>query len=231
MPTPLVLPTPQALSQWVGKELAVTDWFELTQDRIRQFAEATDDRQWIHVDRERAKKESPFGAPIAHGYFTLSMLPVLLSGLMHVDGVTMGINYGTNKVRFPSPVPVGSEIRAGATLAGVEARPSIRATGRDVPPELEAICVKATALSPEERFASARELYEAVERYLDGDRDIELRQALAKGHAKAALAAKDRAISAIGEGRDQARQEALGQVGRALALDPTNDDALRVAPR
>ncbi len=113
MPTPLVLPTPQALSQWVGKELAVTDWFELTQDRIRQFAEATDDRQWIHVDRERAQRESPYGTTIAHGFLTLSLLSHLIKRVVRIEGgVRMTINYGLNRVRFPSPVPAGSKVRA-----------------------------------------------------------------------------------------------------------------------
>lgn len=113
MPTPLTLPTPQALSEWVGKELAVTDWFELTQDRIRQFAEATDDQQWIHVDRERAQRESPYGTTIAHGFLTLSLLSHLIRQVVRIEGgLSMTINYGLNRVRFPSPVPSGSKVRA-----------------------------------------------------------------------------------------------------------------------
>jgi acyl dehydratase len=113
MPTPLALPTPQALSEWVGKELAVSDWFELTQDRIQQFAEATDDRQWIHVDRERAERESPYGTTIAHGFLTLSLLSHLMKQAIRIEGgLSLTINYGLNRVRFPSPVPAGSKVRA-----------------------------------------------------------------------------------------------------------------------
>jgi acyl dehydratase len=91
----------------------------VTQEQVNLFADATGDHQWIHVDPERAKA-GPFGGPIAHGYLTLSLIPVLLGGVMKVDGVAMGVNYGTNKVRFTSPVPVGAEVRAGATLASVD---------------------------------------------------------------------------------------------------------------
>ena len=83
---------------------------------MNQFADATGDHQWIHVDPERAKKESPFGGPIAHGYLTLSLLPMLMPQIVEITGFRMGVNYGTEKVRFPSPVPVGSRVRAGATL-------------------------------------------------------------------------------------------------------------------
>ncbi len=110
------------LAAMVGTHLGYSDYHTVTQDAVNLFADATGDHQWIHVDPVRAAA-GPFGTTIAHGYFTLSMLPVLLSGLLHVDGVTMGINYGTNKVRFPSPVPVGSELRAGATLAAVDEIP------------------------------------------------------------------------------------------------------------
>jgi acyl dehydratase len=103
----------------VGTHLGYSDYRTDTQEQVNLFADATGDHQWIHVDPERAKS-GPFGQTIAHGYLTLSLLPVLLGGMLRVDGVTMGINYGTNKVRFPSPVLVGSEIRAGATLASVE---------------------------------------------------------------------------------------------------------------
>jgi acyl dehydratase len=108
-----------ALQELVGTHLGYSEYRTVTQEEVNLFADATGDHQWIHVDPERAAA-GPFGRTIAHGYMTLSLLPVLLSGLMKVDGVTMGVNYGTNKVRFPSPVPVGSEIRAGATLASVE---------------------------------------------------------------------------------------------------------------
>jgi acyl dehydratase len=107
------------LASMIGTHLGYSDYRTVTQEEIDLFADATGDHQWIHVDPVRAAA-GPFGKTIAHGYFTLSILPVLLSGLLHVDGVTMGINYGTNKVRFPSPVPVGSDVRAGATLAAVD---------------------------------------------------------------------------------------------------------------
>jgi len=111
--------TTEELSALVGTHLGYSDYRTVTQEEVNLFADATADHQWIHVDPVRAAA-GPFGGTIAHGYMTLSLLPVLLSGLMKVDGVTMGVNYGTNKVRFPAPVPVGSQIRAGATLASVE---------------------------------------------------------------------------------------------------------------
>ncbi|HEY5266789.1 MAG TPA: MaoC family dehydratase [Acidimicrobiales bacterium] len=109
----------EELAALVGTHLGYSDYRTVTQEEVNLFADATGDHQWIHVDPVRAAA-GPFGGTIAHGYMTLSLLPVLLSGLMKVDGVTMGVNYGTNKVRFPAPVPVGSQIRAGATLASVE---------------------------------------------------------------------------------------------------------------
>jgi acyl dehydratase len=104
----------------VGEHLGYSDWMEVTQERVNQFADATGDHQWIHVDPERAAKESPFGGPIAHGYLTLSLAPVLLGSLMRVEGISMGVNYGLNKLRFPAPVPGGSKLRVGASVAGVE---------------------------------------------------------------------------------------------------------------
>lgn len=101
-----------------GDSLGVTDWLRVEQERVDLFAEATGDHQWIHVDPEKAAA-GPFGTTIAHGYLTLSLLPVLVPQLMRVEGVRMGINYGTNKVRFPSPVPVGSRLRATGRIAGV----------------------------------------------------------------------------------------------------------------
>jgi acyl dehydratase len=103
----------------VGRHLGYSDWLEVTQDRIDQFAEATGDRQWIHVDPARAA-EGPFGATIAHGYLTMSLSNFFLPQIVRVEGISMGVNYGVNKVRFPSPVPVGSKVRAGAELAAVE---------------------------------------------------------------------------------------------------------------
>src|SRR3984957_14442639 len=107
------------LTALVGTHLGYSDYLNVTQEQVNLFAEATGDHQWIHVDPERAAA-GPFGHTIAHGYLTLALVPVLLGGVMKVDGVSMGVNYGTNKVRFTSPVPVGSEVRAGATLATVD---------------------------------------------------------------------------------------------------------------
>jgi len=103
-----------------GQELGSSDWHEVTQEAVNLFADATGDHQWIHVDVERAKKESPFGGPIAHGYLTLSLLVPLLAQVLVVSDAVMGVNYGLNKVRFPSPVPVGSKVRLTATLKQVE---------------------------------------------------------------------------------------------------------------
>jgi acyl dehydratase len=100
----------------VGQHLGHSDWVEITQEMVNTFADATGDHQWIHVDPERAARESPFGGPIAHGYLTLSIVPQLLPQIIEISGFRMGVNYGTEKVRFPAPVPVGSRVRAGATL-------------------------------------------------------------------------------------------------------------------
>jgi acyl dehydratase len=102
-----------------GKELGTSEWFEIRQERVNTFADATDDHQWIHVDVEAAKK-GPFGGPIAHGFLTLSLFGLMWSQILIVSDMAMGINYGLNKVRFPAPVPVGSKVRMTATLAGVE---------------------------------------------------------------------------------------------------------------
>jgi len=105
----------------VGQEVAVGDWVEITQDRIDQFADATGDHQWIHTDVERAKRESPYGTTIAHGFLTLSMLSYLLKQMIEIHlPIRMGINYGLNRVRFPAAVPAGSKIRARAVLQAVE---------------------------------------------------------------------------------------------------------------
>jgi acyl dehydratase len=107
------------LEKKVGDHLGYSEWETITQERVNLFAEATGDHQWIHVDPERAK-QGPFGGPIAHGYLTLSFIPALLGQVFVVQGITMGVNYGANRVRFPAPVPVGAELRLGMTLAGVE---------------------------------------------------------------------------------------------------------------
>lgn len=108
------------LKELVGTHLGYSDWLEITQERVDTFADATGDHQWIHVDPERAAKESPFGGPIAHGYLTLSLGPALMPQILRVNGTRMGVNYGCGKVRFPSPVPVGSNLRLGAALDAVD---------------------------------------------------------------------------------------------------------------
>lgn len=109
----------EQLQAAVGEHLGYSDWHEITQEAVNQFADATGDHQWIHVDVEKAKS-GPFGGTIVHGYMTLSLLPMLSWEVYKVDGVKMGINYGSNKVRFPTPVPVGSRVRGGFELASVE---------------------------------------------------------------------------------------------------------------
>ncbi|MEJ7583063.1 MAG: MaoC family dehydratase [Acidimicrobiales bacterium] len=108
------------LKEKVGQHLGYSDYVEITQEQVNTFADATGDHQWIHVDPERAKAESPFGGPIAHGYLTLSLGPQLAPQIMRVDGIKMGVNYGAEKIRFPSPVPVGAKLRLGAEMTGVE---------------------------------------------------------------------------------------------------------------
>jgi len=107
------------LAKQVGQEVAVSDWLTITQAQVNLFADATHDHQWIHVDEERAK-DGPFGAPIAHGFLTLSLLPKLLESSIEVRESRMGVNYGLNKVRFTSPVPVGSRLRARAKLLAAD---------------------------------------------------------------------------------------------------------------
>ncbi|MQA08149.1 MAG: dehydratase [Pseudonocardiaceae bacterium] len=129
------------LKELVGEDLGYTDWMEITQDRVNQFADATGDHQWIHVDPERAK-DGPFGGTIAHGYLTLSLTPVFMPQLIEIQGFSMGINYGCDRVRFPSPVPVGSKLRCGAVIdevtdikGGVQMRVTLtfEAEGQDKP--------------------------------------------------------------------------------------------------
>jgi acyl dehydratase len=113
--------TPASLSDMVGKEM-LSEWHEVTQDAITQFADVTGDRQWIHVDPERARKDSPYGGTIAHGFLTLSLVSRLLRDAVGaVDGTRMSINYGLNKVRFPAPLPAGSLVRGRCSLQRVEA--------------------------------------------------------------------------------------------------------------
>lgn len=112
---PTVFESPAELKQAVGKPLGVSEWLEITQQRIDLFAEATGDHQWIHVDPERGK-QGPFGATIAYGYLTQSLASLFLSQIVSVKGISMGINYGADRVRFPAPVPVGSRLRGSAEL-------------------------------------------------------------------------------------------------------------------
>ena len=116
MKLPVVIPSLAAVKFWVGTPLGETDWVAVSQQRIDRFAEATDDRQWIHVDVERARRESIWKQTIAHGYLTLSMLPELLSRLLVIIGVQTAINTGIDKLRFSAPVPSGSRVRLKATI-------------------------------------------------------------------------------------------------------------------
>lgn len=118
---PLVIENLDALKEFAGREIAATDWFEVTQVRIQQFAAATEDRQWIHLDSDRAQRESPFGTTIAHGFLTLSLLSHLAKQAMQIqNGVRLAVNYGLNRVRFPSPVRADSRIRARFTLQSLK---------------------------------------------------------------------------------------------------------------
>jgi acyl dehydratase len=111
------------LPAMAGKDLGVSEWHPVTQEDIHAFANVTHDHQWIHTDVERARRESPFGGPIAHGFYTLSMAPFLLGQIWEVSGVQGGVNYGLNRLRFPAPVPAGSRIRAHGRLETVEEAP------------------------------------------------------------------------------------------------------------
>ncbi|MCU1499900.1 MAG: putative enoyl-CoA hydratase 1 [Acidimicrobiales bacterium] len=104
----------------VGRHLGFSDWVTVTQEQVQTFADATGDQQWIHVDVVRATAESPFGGPIAHGYLTLALTNLFLPQVVDVQGVSLGVNRGTGKIRFPAPVPVGSRLRAGVELVAVD---------------------------------------------------------------------------------------------------------------
>ncbi|MGZ4854321.1 MAG: MaoC family dehydratase [Candidatus Angelobacter sp.] len=130
-----ILDSPDSLKDLVGQEIAITDWFNVTQERIQQFADASLDHQWIHVDVERARRESPFGAPIAHGFLTLSLLPHFMHEALQIkQGIRLGVNYGLNRVRFVSPVRAGSNIRARIALQSL----------KDVPPNGVEVVFNAT---------------------------------------------------------------------------------------
>jgi acyl dehydratase len=116
----VMIPTVGAIKDWVGKEVGVSEWKLVTQEEVDLFAQATGDRQWIHTDPERAKTESPYQRTIAHGYFTLSLAPMLRAQIVDVEKKRMTINYGLNKLRFPAPLPVGGEVRMRARLDQVE---------------------------------------------------------------------------------------------------------------
>jgi acyl dehydratase len=135
---PLVVETALSLKDFVGREIAVTDWLMMTQDRIDRFAEATDDRQWIHVDRERASKESPYGTTIAHGFLTLSLVSHFMKEVIQIrSGVRMAVNYGLNRVRFPFPVRAGSRIRARIGLLSLKQLPDALEATFSVSMEIE----------------------------------------------------------------------------------------------
>jgi len=144
---PLILKNPQALSEWVGKEIGVTDWFRVTQPRIEQFAEATEDRQWIHLDRVKAGKESPYGTTVAHGFLTLSLISHLVKELLQVQKVRLGVNYGLNRVRFPSAVRADSRIRARVALHAL----------KELPDCVEAICAVTVECEQSEKPACVAE--------------------------------------------------------------------------
>jgi acyl dehydratase len=114
------LPSPNALTPLVGQEIAVSDWWDVTQERIQRFADATDDHQWIHLDAARAAAESPYGGTIAHGLLTLSLIVPMIYQAVRIGGVGMIVNYGFNKVRFPAAVPAGSRVRGRVAVAAVE---------------------------------------------------------------------------------------------------------------
>lgn len=124
------------LEQAVGTHLGYSDWHTITQEQVDTFADATGDHQWIHVDPEKAKA-GPFGGTIAHGYLTLSLIPMLSWGVYTVEGLTMGVNYGSDKVRFPTPVPVGSRIRGGFELVSLDEIPLGRQARTKVTIEIE----------------------------------------------------------------------------------------------
>lgn len=122
---PVVLETPQSLREFIGREIATTEWIEIGQERIEQFAEITEDQQWIHTDRERARRQSPYGATIAHGFLTLALLSRFAREAIQIkSGMRMSVNYGLNRVRFPAPVRAGSKLRASFVLQSLKELPA-----------------------------------------------------------------------------------------------------------
>ena len=120
MSGPTVIANLDALKDWVGREVAVGDWMTIDQARIQRFAEVTNDLQWIHLDVERCQRESPYKAPIAHGYLLLSLLPAMFSFSVRIDGLAMTVNYGLDRVRFPAPVIAGKRVRGHLALERLE---------------------------------------------------------------------------------------------------------------
>lgn len=120
----------EELQKLSGQELGTGDWFTISQERINEFADVTGDHQWIHLDIERARKESPWGNTIAHGFLTLSLLPALSEPIYTVEGITTRINYGLDKVRFPAPVPAGSRVRAKIELVALDSEGEGRYKGQ-----------------------------------------------------------------------------------------------------
>ena len=127
---PLAVRDPQSLKELVGREIGVTEWFRVTQERIEQFAEATEDRQWIHLDQARTSTASPYGTTIAHGFLTLSLISYLVKELIQIQsGVRLAVNYGLNRVRFPAAVRADSRIRARVSVLTLKELPdSVEAT-------------------------------------------------------------------------------------------------------
>jgi acyl dehydratase len=123
MKPPTIIPSLDAIGDYVGKPLGVTEWMTITQERVNAFAEATGDHQWIHVDPERAARESPWKTTIAHGYLTLSLAPVLIQQLFEVRGVSTVINTGIEKMRLSSPIPTGSRLRMSCEIKNVRSLP------------------------------------------------------------------------------------------------------------
>lgn len=135
---PIVVETLNSLPEFVGKEIGVSDWLTMDQERITKFAEATGDSQWIHIDRERAERESPFGTTIAHGFLTLSLISLFMKDVIQVRaGTGMTLNYGLNRVRFPAPVRAGSRIRGRVTLLSFKELPQASEATFSVFVELE----------------------------------------------------------------------------------------------
>ncbi|MCG8588383.1 MAG: MaoC family dehydratase [Proteobacteria bacterium] len=121
---PTVIPNIAAIKDFVGKPLGTTDWVAVTQDQINSFADATGDHQWIHLDAERAARESPFGGTVAHGYLTLALVPALLPQVLDVRDTSMAVNYGVERMRLPAPVRAGTRVRLSAEIKDSRAMPS-----------------------------------------------------------------------------------------------------------